>query len=181
MFKKRFSKFMSAGLIAGLLAVASVPTVFAASMPERAGYSAATAAAPDSAVHTLQPGQWDWYVFKSQVPPLHGLTQSQRLAQDTAKIDVTMNVQQGQGNFEIWNAQTLRDWTSNVKYTAFGQGTENDALRSDPMHFWQGSFTVNGTYYLVVKNKGNTPMNYALNITDKNVSFPSNLMIKNIQ
>lgn len=181
MFSRRFSNLMSTALIAGALALISLPATAFAAPPERPGYSPASAAAPDSALHMLQPGQWDWYVFKAQIPPLHDLTASQRLENNRAMIDVAMNIQQGVGNFEVWNAQTLRDWLTNVKYTPFGQGTENSALKSDPLHYWAGSFNFNGAYYLVVKNKGNTPMEYSLNISDENVTFPSNLMVQSVK
>ncbi|MEZ4675294.1 MAG: hypothetical protein R2932_13740 [Caldilineaceae bacterium] len=36
--------------------------------PERAGYSAASAAEPTAGDHLLQPGQWDWHVFHAQIP-----------------------------------------------------------------------------------------------------------------
>ncbi|MEZ4656109.1 MAG: hypothetical protein R2911_00890 [Caldilineaceae bacterium] len=187
MFIKRISMLMSAALIAGMLSMAAAPSAFAV-LAERAGYSPASAAAPNTAMHELQPGQWDWYVFKAGIPPLHGLSQSQRMAQDKATLDVTMNIARGTGRFEVWNQTTLHDWLTNVKYTPFGQSTENYlGQRSTDVdgkvipNYWAGEFNEGGTYYLIVKNTGNTPMFYSLNTVEQNITFPSSLTVPNVK
>lgn len=173
MLTSRFTKWMGAALIVGMLTVVGVPTVFAATS-ERPGYSPASAAAPDNALHELQPGQWDWYVFHTQ-----SVNYSADTAQ-TASIDVTMNAVQGQGNFQIWGAQNLDQWTGGVKVTPIGQGTENASIHSDPLHYWAGSFTVNGNFYIVVQNKSNQTLDYSLTISSNNVDFPSQLSVQSV-
>lgn len=169
MFTNKFSRWMSAALVVGTLTMVSVPTAFAAS-DERPGYSPASAAAPDTATHTLQPGQWDWYVFHTD-----SLNYAADMPQN-ATINVTLN-EDGTGNFQIWNSDNLQQWTGGQSVTPVGQGTENKSDLKDPLHFWSGGFTVNGTFYIVVQNKGNQPLHYSLQISSQNVDFPSQLSV----
>ncbi|MEZ4616535.1 MAG: hypothetical protein R2867_13690 [Caldilineaceae bacterium] len=193
---KQLSKIASMALIAGSLSVVSVPTAFAANAtPERAGYSAASAAEPTAGDHLLQPGQWDWYVFHAQIPV--NQTRNDNGKFDGSTVDATMKLISGQGKFVVWSQDNLRDWTQNDKFSAVGQGTQvyvksatnHDAHdrnmtnnRRDDMvgtstYSWQGNFQQPGTYYLIVENTGSTAMNYTLNITGNAVTFPSQMTI----
>ncbi|MCE7980289.1 MAG: hypothetical protein DYG89_03790 [Caldilinea sp. CFX5] len=113
---------MSIALVAGSLNVAAVATTFAATPAERAGYSAATAAMPTAGNKVLLPGQWDWYVFRSQVPLNQDKNEHGRFP--GATIDATMHIINGQGSFEIWTPDMVRQWIANESFDPVGKGTQ---------------------------------------------------------
>ncbi|MCB0122929.1 MAG: hypothetical protein KDE58_11830 [Caldilineaceae bacterium] len=193
---KQLSKFASMALIAGSLSIVSVPTAFAANAtPERAGYSAASAAMPTAGNHQLQPGQWDWYVFHPQIPVNQSRNDKGKF--DGSTVDATMNLISGQGKFVVWSGDNLRDWTQNDKFNAMGEGTQvfvknttnhdthdrnltnnsHDDMVGTSTYSWQGNFQQPGTYYLIVENTGSTPMNYTLTVSGNSVIFPSAMTI----
>lgn len=118
---KQLSRLISIVLVAGSLSVATVPSAFAAT-PERVGYSAATAAMPTAGNKVLQPGQWDWYLFRSQVPMNQSKNEHGRYP--GATVDATMRVVNGQGAFEIWTPDMVREWAANQDFTPVGKGTQ---------------------------------------------------------
>jgi archaellum component FlaG (FlaF/FlaG flagellin family) len=121
---------------------------------------------------TIEPGTWQWYTFRSQVP-VDAEADDDAVVTDPedATIDIALHVQSGSVAFEVWSAEDLNNWRNNVDFDATGVGTENEYITNDPL-FWQGSFQTNDTYHLIVKNTGTEAASYMLDITG-NVTFPA--------
>jgi len=127
---------------------------------------------PADGIVMIEPGQWQWYSFRSQVP-VRVDSEGEDVVNNSedAIIDALLRAQSGNVDFEVWSAQNLNDWRNGEDFDAVGGGTENEFITGDPL-FWQGAFERNTTYYLIVKNNTTQPAYYSLNITG-DVSFPS--------
>jgi|GEM_PF-3193601 len=121
---------------------------------------------------TIEPGTWQWYTFRSQVP-VNAEEDDDAVVTDPedATIDIALHVQSGSVAFEVWSAEDLNNWRNDVDFDPTGVGTENEYITNDPL-FWQGSFQTNDTYHLIVKNTGTEAASYMLDITG-NVTFPA--------
>lgn len=164
---KTFSLFM----IIALLAAFSAGPAMAAN---GAGGGPDSGAMPTDTIVQIEPGQWQWYLFRSQVPV--GVEKDNNdvvTNAGDATINATLRLESGAVDFEVWDANNLNEWRNNKEFDAMGAGTENEFLTGDPL-FWQGSFTTNSNYYLIVMNRTAEPAYYRLDITG-NVSFPSGI------
>lgn len=139
---------------------------------------ATMATGPESAVMPaagnveIAPGTWQWYKFTSQIP-VNVDAEGNDVAnvKDTAKIDAILREVSGNVTFEVWSADDLNNWINSKEFEPTGAGTTNESLSGDPL-FWQGAFTTNNSYYLIVMNRGSQPATYNLNVMG-DVSFPS--------
>ncbi len=168
MFTK-FSKFVSALMITTLLATFGASGVWA---QDTTTTDETVPAVPASgSLVSIEPGTWQWYTFRSQVP-VNVEDDDDAIVTDPedATIDITLHVQAGSVSFEVWSAGDLNDWQNDVDFDPTGIGTENEYITNDPL-FWQGSFETNDNYHLIVKNTGSEAAFYSLDITG-NVSFP---------
>lgn len=136
------------------------------------------ATGPESAVMPaggnveIASGSWQWYAFSSQVP-LNVDAEGNDVtgAVDTAKIDAILRTVSGNVDFEVWSADDLNNWINSTDFDPTGAGTTNESITGDPL-FWEGAFTTNNVYYLIVMNRGSQPATYNLNVMG-DVSFPS--------
>lgn len=171
MFTK-LSKVMSLLVIMALLATLGAGAVLAQDLSTGAGDGPGTAVSPSAGVVQIQPGSWQWYLFRSQRPVNVEENEEDVVTNPTdATIDATVRVESGKVDFEVWSADDLNNWINDTDFTPTGVGTTNEFMNGDPL-FWQGSFQGNNNYYLIVKNRSTDPAFYSLDITG-NVSFPS--------
>lgn len=140
--------------------------------------NASMATGPESAVMPatgkvkIEPGTWQWYSFRPQIPFGAEEDDTAVVTDPTAAtIDAVLRVQSGNADFEVWSADNLNAWRNGVDFDPTGAGTVNDFMSGDPLS-WQGTFERGGTYYLIVKNHGSEAATYSLNVTG-DVSFPS--------
>jgi archaellum component FlaG (FlaF/FlaG flagellin family) len=168
---KQFSKFVSALMITTLLATFGAGSVWA---QETITDEAVPAIPTAGSLVRIEPGTWQWYTFRSQVP-VNVEDDDDAVVTDPedATIDITVDVQAGSVGFEVWSADDLNDWQNDVDFDPTGIGTENEYITNDPL-FWQGSFETNDTYHLIVKNTGAEAAFYSLDITG-HVSFPDSV------
>lgn len=149
------------------------------------GYAPASAAAPTAGAKTIAANSWQWYIFEVQIPT----TKDEDVNKTT--VDVNLTNLNGTTTFQVWTPDNVRQWQNGEKVTPLGEGTENklDNKQSDinaglvsvPLHFWQGTFTDPGFFYLIVMNTTGQPATYTLSVTGSNVLFPSQLTIPNAQ
>jgi len=140
--------------------------------------SAATATGPESAVMPasgnvrIEPGTWQWYSFRPQIPFGAEEDETAVVTDPTdATIDAVLRAQSGNVDFEVWSSDNLNAWRNGVDFDPTGAGTVNEFMNGDPLS-WQGSFERGGTYYLIVKNQSSEAAIYSLSVTG-DVSFPS--------
>lgn len=131
-----------------------------------------TAAMPATGNVQIAPTSWQWYAFYSQVPlSVDAEGKDVVDAVNQAKIDVILREVSGNVDFEVWSADNLNNWINGQDFDATGAGTTNESITGDPL-FWEGTFTTNNLYYLIVKNRGSQPATYNLSVKG-DVSFPS--------
>jgi archaellum component FlaG (FlaF/FlaG flagellin family) len=167
MFTK-FSKFVSGTMVAALITTFGAGSAWA---QETTTVSDA-ALAPTAGLTRIEPGTWQWYTFRSQVP-VDAEEDDEDVVTDPedATINIALQTQTGVVSFEVWSADDLNDWQNDVDFDPTGVGTENEFITNDPL-FWEGSFETNDSYHLIVKNNGTEPAFYALAITG-DVSLPA--------
>lgn len=166
MFTK-FSKFVSGTMVAALIATFGAGSAWA----QDTATASDAALTPDAGLTRIEPGTWQWYTFRSQVPvDVEDDDEDVVTDPEDATINIALQTQTGVVSFEVWSAEDLNNWRNDVDFDATGVGTENEFITNDPL-FWEGSFTTNDTYYLVVKNNGSEAATYTLDITG-NVTFP---------
>lgn len=169
----KFSKFLTLLTVIALLATFGAGAALAQDVATL-GDGPANALMPANGVVRVEPGQWQWYIFRSQAP-LATEVVDEDLVTEEAIVDAALRVQSGAVDFEVWSTDNLNDWIAATDFDPTGTGTTNESLPGDPL-FWQGSFEGNNTYYLIVKNHSAQASYYALNITG-NVAFPSTLVL----
>jgi hypothetical protein len=138
------------------------------------GDGPANALMPARGMVRIEPGQWQWYIFRSQAPLSTEIEDEDPVVED-AIVDAVLRVQSGAVDFEVWSANDLNNWINDEDFDPTGIGTTNEALPGDPLS-WQGAFEGNNSYYLIVKNRSVQPSFYALDVTG-NVAFPSTLVL----
>ena len=171
---KKFSKLLSVLTIIALLATFGAGAALAQTVAGTPGDGPANALMPANGMVRIDPGQWQWYAFRSQVPLSTEIEDEDPVTED-AIVDATLRVQSGAVDFEVWSANDLNNWINSEDFDATGIGTQNEALPGDPLT-WQGAFEGNNTYYLIVKSRSAQPSYYALNVTG-NVAFPTTLVL----
>lgn len=175
MFTK-FSKILSLLVVIALLATVGAGAVLAQDRPSTPGAGPATALMPADGVVSIGPGQWQWYVFRSQVPVNVEADDDDVVTDpEDATISAALRLQSGAVDFEVWSPNDFNNWVNDDDFDALGIGTENEFMPGDPL-FWKGSFKANNNYYLIVKNRSAQTSYYALSITG-NVAFPSTLAL----
>ena len=167
---KKFSKLLSVLTVIALLVTLGAGAALAQTVTGTPGDGPANALMPASGVVRIDPGQWQWYTFRSQAP-LSTEIEDEDPVIEHAKVDAALRVQSGTVSFEVWSADNLNNWRNGTDFDATGIGTTNESLSGDPL-FWQGNFEGNNNYYLIVKNTGAQPAVYSLNVTG-DVSFPA--------
>ena len=162
-----------------ILTTAVATTAFAAG-PIRAGDGPATAVAPSTGATVIPANSWQWYIFEVQIANLKGEDRK-------TTVDATLTNMDGRATFQVWSMDNLATRDKGDKVTPLGEGTENrlgfrgpesKLPASTPLHFWEGGFTEPGLFYLIVKNDTAQPVTYTLNISGKNVVFPSSFRIQ---
>lgn len=172
----KFSKFLSLLLVLALLAGFGAGTALAQDMTSRPGAGPADALMPADGVVSIEPGQWQWYIFRSQVPVnVEEDDDAVVTNPEDATINAALRLQSGAVDFEVWSANDLNNWRNDSDFDPMGVGTTNEFMPGDPL-FWQGSFQGNNSYYLIVKNRSAQTSFYALDISG-NVAFPSTLAL----
>lgn len=171
----KFSKFLSVLTVIALLATVGVGAALAQDVVARPGDGPANALMPASGVVQIEPGQWQWYAFRSQAP-LSTEIVDEDLVVEKATIDAALRLQSGAVDFEVWSTNDLNNWIDATEdFDPMGIATKNESLPGDPL-FWQGTFEGNNTYYLIVKNRSAQASAYALSITG-DVAFPTTLVL----
>ncbi|MEZ4861453.1 MAG: hypothetical protein R3C14_09105 [Caldilineaceae bacterium] len=174
--KTKFSKLFSILLVVGLLTSFGVLPALAADATGAPGDGPANAVSPVSGAVQIAPGQWQWYVFRSQLPVNVEESDENAVTNPAdATVDAALQIYSGNVDFEVWSPNDLNNWRDNVDFTPMGQGTVNEFMNGDPL-FWQGSFKANNNYYLIVMNRTNQPAYYSLSITG-DVALPSALTL----
>lgn len=171
---KNFSKLFSILTVIALLVTAGAGAAFAKETTGMPGDGPANALMPANGIVRIEPGQWQWYTFRSQVPVSTEVKDEDPVVED-AIVDASLRLQSGTADFVVWSANDLNNWINGEDFDATGVGTKNEALPADLLT-WQGAFQGNNNYYLIVKNPSAQPAFYALNITG-NVAFPSTLVL----
>lgn len=171
---KKFSKLLSVLTVIALLVTVGAGAALAQTVTGTPGDGPANALMPASGVVRIDPGQWQWYTFRSQAP-ISTEIEDEDLVTEDAVVDAVLRVQSGAVDFEVWSANDLNNWINSEDFDATGIGTTNESLPGDPLS-WQGSFEGNNSFYLIVKSRSTTPSFYALNVTG-NVAFPSTLVL----
>lgn len=175
MFKKSL-KFFSLLLIAVMLTSLGAGAVFAQDMTGASGSGPASALMPANGVVRIGPGEWQWYVFRSQVPfNVKDTEEDVVTSPDQATVKAALYAKAGTVDFEVWSSNDLNNWQNNTDFDPMGQGTTNEFMTGDPLT-WQGSFRTNTNSYLIVMNRGSQPAYYSLDITG-DVAFPSTLVL----
>lgn len=175
MFTK-LSKFMSLLVIAALLVTSGAGAALAQDLSTGAGDGPGTAVSPSAGIVRIEPGSWQWYLFRSQRPVNVEENDEDVVTDPTdATVDATVQVASGRVDFEVWSSDDLNNWINDEDFDPTGVGTTNEFMNGDPL-FWQGTFQGNNNYYLIVKNRGTEPAFYSLNITG-DVRFPSQLSL----
>jgi hypothetical protein len=176
MFTK-LSKFLSGLLVAALLVTAGASAAFAQELNAGPGSGPGNAARPTAGAVEIAPGSWQWYAFRSQVPVQGDEDEAVVIANrlNEAVINATLRTQSGNVDFEVWSADNVNEWIAANDFDPVGAGTENESITGDPL-YWEGAFTTNNTYYLIVMNRGSQAATYSLDVTG-NVSFPTQLAL----
>lgn len=175
----KVSKFLSLLMIVGLLASVGAGAALAQDITPTVigtpGDGPATAVMPSSGPVRIEPGKWQWYVFRSQVPQnVEDSGADVVTSPSDATIDAVLRVQSGHVDFEVWSTDDLNR-RNETDFDPTGAGTVNEFMPGDPLS-WQGSFDGNNNYYLIVKNRGSDAATYSLDITG-DVRFPSTLAL----
>lgn len=171
---KRFSKAVSMLAVVALLTMSFATMAFAATAPISAGDGPDTALAPSAGARTVAAGAMQWYVFEVQTPV------NPDNSRGSTTVDVTLTNLDGKATFEVWSPDNVKAWQAGDKFSPVGAGTENAAIHSDPLNFWQGTFSEPGLFYLVVQNSTDKPATYTLNFSGSNVLFPSQLVMPSL-
>lgn len=179
MFTK-LSKFMSLLMMVALLVTTGAGAALAQDLSTGAGDGPGTAVSPSAGAVQIEPGKWQWYLFRSQRPVNVEETDEEIenavvTNPEDATIDAMVRVDSGNVDFEVWSSEDLNNWINDEEFDPTGVGTINEFMNGDPL-FWQGTFQGNNNYYLIVKNRGTEPAFYSLNITG-DVRFPSELSL----
>jgi len=171
------SKFLSVFVIVAMLVTLGAGAAFAQEINAGAGSGPGNAVRPTAGAVEIAPGTWQWYTFRSQVPVKSDEDEDIVLASqlDKAVIDATVRVQSGNVDFEIWSADNLNNWINDTDFDPTGMGTTNESITGDPL-YWEGAFTTNNNYYLIVMNRGTRAATYTLDVTG-NVAFPTELVL----
>ena len=171
MFTK-FSKFLSLLVMVAMLTTLGAGAAFAQDLSAGPGSGPGTAVRPTAGTVEIAPGTWQWYKFTSQIPVnVDAKGKDVTNVKDIAEIDAILREVSGNVDFEIWSADDLNNWINSTDFEPTGAGTTNESLSGDPL-FWQGAFTTNNGYYLIVMNRGSQPAIYNLSMMG-DVSFPS--------
>jgi hypothetical protein len=168
----KYSKLITICVVVALLATFGASAVFGQAMTGKPGDGPGNAVTPADSTVTIEPGQWQWYLFRSQVPV--GVEESDKDAAtvNAATIEAVLRVQSGSVGFEVWSAEDLNNWRNNADdFSPTGSGTPNESIVGEPL-FWQGAFTLNNNYYLIVMNRTSQSATYTLSITG-DVAFPA--------
>lgn len=179
MFTK-LSKMMSLLVIVAMLMTLGAGAALAQDMSTGAGDGPGTAVSPSTGFVRIEPGSWQWYLFRSQ-RPVNVEETDEEIAEavvtnpEDATIDATVRVDSGNVDFEVWSADDLNNWINDEDFNPTGVGTTNEFMNGDPL-FWQGTFQGNNNYYLIIKNRSTEPAFYSLDVTG-DVSFPSQLAL----
>ncbi|MHB0877361.1 MAG: hypothetical protein ACYC5O_15095, partial [Anaerolineae bacterium] len=88
---------------------------------------------------------------------------------DGSAILIRMSVSPSlSAGFGVWTQDSVRVWAAGGTESPIGRGSVNDALGGDLV--WAGSFTIPGTYYVVVDQSGTNIAYYTLQISGTGVS-----------
>jgi hypothetical protein len=156
---KKGSFFVVVALVA-VLVLASVSSVFAqtgtGNQDQSTGNDPGNAMAPGRQWMTLNAGQQHFYAF--------------RYSGDESNINVRVSADpQNAIEFAVWTPGQFRQWQGSENFEPIGRGTSNPDLENNL--FWQGNFTFEGTYYVVVRNLSQARASYNLTIDGNGVSF----------
>lgn len=172
----KISKPMSIIVMVAMLFTLGTGAVLAQDATLTPGYGPGSAVHPSVGAVTIEPGSWQWYIFRSQVPVNVDSEGNDIVTNpEDATIDATLRMISGDVDFEVWSAENLNSWINDSDFDPMGMGTTNEFIIGDPL-FWQGSFPTNDNYYLIVQNKSGQAATYTLDITG-NVRFPSELAL----
>jgi len=172
----KISKTIGVVATAALLFTTGAGTTFAQSATLNPGDGPTVAVYPSSDAVTIAPNSWQWYSFRSQVPINVDSDGNDVVTNpEDATINAIVRVQSGDVDFEVWSDEDLNNWRNDSEFEATGNGTINEFVSGDPL-FWEGSFTTNNSYYLIVKNNSAQAATYTLDIVG-NVAFPTSLAL----
>jgi hypothetical protein len=101
-----------------------------------------------------------WYAFRYQG--------------DGSQIQVRLQAEPAEGaTFAIWTPDQIRRWGLGEYVEPIGRGSADPFAAGTLV--WSGSFTLPGTYYVVVEQTGSQPgmLFYLLTVSGKGVAFPT--------
>jgi hypothetical protein len=149
MSRKLYTIMMAAALFASVFGLSPLAAAAAGTGPD-------DALAPTGQWTALAVNQQAWYAF--------------RYEGDGSQVLVRMSVEpSNSATFEVWTPDQLRQWARGDSVTPVGRGSASDVFGGDLV--WAGSFNTPGTYYIIVKQTGQTPANYSLQISGTAVGF----------
>ncbi|MBX3011572.1 MAG: hypothetical protein KF832_08685 [Caldilineaceae bacterium] len=128
------------------------------------------ALSPTGETTTLDPHARRWYVFK------YDYTVGENPSQVIAELQMD---EPGSISFEVWSQDDLNRWRNGEDFTPTGAGTPAFAIgagadnRDRTLLRWAGGSRATVTYYLIVENNTDNPMNYTLTVNGPTVSFPA--------
>lgn len=193
MLRRIFRLFNSALMVSILLAILVAAPALAATAPTPAT-TLKDAGAPLPGWVQVEPGAVQWYKFK-----YHYDNSKDDNEPTQAIVELRMNAPKNV-IFEVWTPGRLNaplpdptkrlDEQDGAVRVPVGMGTpafvgntwhwnignhppvKHEVVMTDGLHLmWAGAARATDTYYVVVKNKGDTPASYKLTITGPEISF----------
>ncbi len=118
------------------------------------------ALAPSGEWQPIYDGDEHWYAFQ--------------YAGDGSRVDIELGAEpHGGANFAVWTPDEIRRWALGLEVDPVGRGGEDPVAPG--RRIWSGSFTIPGTYYVVVEHTSSQPGTsyYTLTLSGDGVSLPT--------
>jgi hypothetical protein len=150
----RKNKRATGGLLMAALWALVGMMLFSSAPPAVAGQPGGTgpddALAPADEWQPLEPGKSLWYAFYYKG--------------DGSQIEVRMDVEPKDpevgATFAVWTPEEINDWRLGLEAQPVGRGSRDPTAGGSLL--WTGSFTTEGTYYVVVEHTGTPGTSYYL-------------------
>lgn len=167
---KNLSKIIAFMAVVAVLALVGVGAASASDEPT-AGFGPDTALAATGDWEGLAPGESRWYVFHYDYDNSNDSnTPSQ------AVVELEMG-NEDSVSFEVWTQGQLRLWADEVDFDAIGVGSKKSNFTRNDDHdtklLWAVQERASETFYVIVENERDIPSYYALDISGRDVSFPT--------
>lgn len=138
------------------LSVLSIPGALSAAEPDGTGPESAFY--PADTWRSLNPGETHWYMFRDK-------GKDAQILVDLQAVDLNGLT------FEVWTEGNHQMWAKGREFDPVGRGSINP-YKSDAL-IWAGNFNMSGNCLVLVKNSGTTARDYKLEISGRDVYFPT--------